>query len=130
MGDRLLPTSWASALGSPEDLRPRRSIGLLATNWEAGDEALVERLLQQDREALHALGLGLRHVVESQGSPALVPALLVGYERTPCSLCREAYVKELVRLDELPAELRLECRWDARQETRDLVSSPTADTTV
>jgi hypothetical protein len=102
----------------------QRAVGLLAANWESGDEQLVEKLLREetDRQALHHLGMGLRDVIEGYGSPTLVPALLVGYERTPCSLCREAYVKELIRLDELPAALRLECRWDARAETRDLVS--------
>jgi hypothetical protein len=101
-----------------------RAVDLLAANWEPGDERIVERLLQSecDRDRLHALGLGLLDVIEAHPLPALIPSLLLGYERTPCSLCRGGFVDALLSLDGLPDELRGECRWDTDQEIRDAVA--------
>jgi hypothetical protein len=101
----------------------QRSVDVLAANWQDGDEQVVERLLRNnaDADSLHALGTGLRALAEQHLSADLVPALLLGYERTPCSECRGRFVEALVRLDALPDQHRAECRWDARQETRELV---------
>lgn len=102
-----------------------RALDLLARNWQPGDELIAEDLLRgtEDAEALHTVCYGLREVIEAQASRALVPALLLGYERSPCSSCREAFVTSLLELDSLPEWLRSECRWDAREEIRVLVSS-------
>jgi hypothetical protein len=102
----------------------QRAIDLLATNWEPGDEEVVERLLagEDDRERLHSLGLGLHDVVKAHESSSLVTALLLGYERTPCSMCRHGIVESLTRLAALPDELRAECLWDGDADTRSLVS--------
>jgi len=103
----------------------QRALDLLQRNWHPGDELVAEDLLRNtdDAEALHTVCYGLREVIEAQASHALVPALLLGYERSPCSSCREAFVTSLVELDSLPEGLRSECRWDAREEIRVLVSS-------
>jgi hypothetical protein len=102
----------------------QRALDLLAANWEPGDEHVAERLLsgEDDRERLHSLGLGLRDVLKAHESRSLVPSLLLGYERTPCSLCRYGFVGSLIRLASLPDELRAECLWDADTDTRKLVS--------
>lgn len=105
----------------------QRALDLLARNWEPGDERIAERLLRRedDPEAVHSVCHGLRDVIEAHASGELVPALLLGYEWTPCSLCREHFVTVLLRLDALPDALRAECRWDASEETRRLVSPGT-----
>lgn len=102
----------------------QRALDLLARNWEPGDERIAERLLrtEADPEVVHSVCNGLRDVIEGHASAALVPALLLGYDRTPCSLCREHFVTVLVRLDALPDALLSECRWDASEEIRRLVS--------
>lgn len=102
----------------------QRALDLLAANWEPGDERAAERLLagEDDRERLHSLGLGLCDVLKAHESRSLVPALLLGYEKTPCSMCRGNFVESLIRLAALPGELRNECLWDADLDTRKLVS--------
>ena len=119
------PSVRAAALRMAEQGQLRqRALDLLAANWEPGDEYIAERLLagEDDRERLHSLGLGLGDVVKAHESTSLVPSLLLGYERTPCSLCRYGFVESLIRLAALPDELRAECLWDADSDTRKLVS--------
>ena len=110
------------------DQGPHRecALGLLARNWHPGDELIAEGLLRAaagHREASHTLGYGLRDVIEAhQSSPEFVPAIRLAYELGPCSACREPVVAALLRLAALPDDLRAECRWDANEETRRLVS--------
>ena len=119
------PSVRAAALRMAEQgpLR-QRALDLLTANWEPGDEHIAERLLagEVDRECLHSLGLGLAGLLEAHESTSLVPSLLIGYERTPCSLCRSGFVESLIRLDALPDELRAECLRDADPDTRRLVA--------
>ena len=111
------------------DRGPHResALGLLARNWHPGDELIAERLLRAaagDEEGLHTLGYGLRDVIEAHPSSLeLVPALRLAYELQPCSRCRTHVVAALLRLAALPDAVRAECRWDANEETRQLVSS-------
>jgi hypothetical protein len=105
------------------------SLGLLAHNWERGDEEFAEGLLRstaRHRQAIHTLCYGLRDVVEARPSaPELVPAIRLAYEVQPCSICREDIVSALLSLGALPDDLRAECRWDAHEGTRRLVSPET-----
>ena len=111
------------------DQGPHRqfALGLLARNWHPGDELIAESLMRAsagDRRAIHTLCNGLRDVIETHpSSPELVPSLRLAYELGPCSMCREHVVAALLRLEALPEDLRAECRWDANEETRRLVSS-------
>ena len=102
------------------------ALDLLASNWQPGDEAVVEGLLRAAggrRVAIHRLCLGLKHVVDTRPpTPELVPALRLAYEVQPCSLCREDVVSALVSLGALSEDLRAECRWDANEGTRLLVT--------
>lgn len=105
----------------------RFALGLLARNWDPGDELIAEGLLRAAagrREAVHTLGYGLRAVIEAHPSaPELVPAVRLAYELEPCSSCRTDFVTALLRLSALPDGIRAECRWDANEETRRLVSA-------
>ena len=105
----------------------RYSLGLLARNWQPGDEHIAEGLLRaaaSHREASHTLGYGIRSVFDvHRSSQELVPALRLAYQYGPCSMCREHFVAALLRLGALPDELRAECHWDANEEVRRLVSS-------
>lgn len=104
------------------------ALGLLARNWNPGDELIAEDLLRaaegQRKAIVHTLGYGLRAVIDVQPpTPELVPALRLAYELEPCSSCRTDFVAALLRLSALPDDLRAECRWDANEQTRQLVSS-------
>jgi hypothetical protein len=97
-----------------------RVVGLLASNWEPGDERTVISLWgsTDDPDQLHDMTSGLIDVVERHPSSALVPALILAADRTPCSFCRTYLVRALVEQDALPDRLRQECRWDCQDETR------------
>jgi hypothetical protein len=102
------------------------ALGLLAANWRPGDEAIAKRLLgsESDVHSIHTIGMSLRDVAKRHAGERLVPALLLGYERTPCAKCRGDFVEALLALGALPEELRRECRHDSWEETRRLVASP------
>lgn len=96
---------------------------LLKRNYQLGDAKIVEALLHapEDRDKLHGLVLNLvrlfdvNHVVESAN------CLYFVYEESPCSLCREGAVKNLMEIGTIPDWLREECRYDSSEEIRKLV---------
>lgn len=121
------PAARAMALRMAEEGPLRERAGdLLAANWRPGDERLIERLLrdEQDTDRIHTIASGLSRILERHLSADLVSALILGYEKTPCSNCRGDFAEALLRVGALPDELRAECRWDARPETRELVAQP------
>jgi hypothetical protein len=105
---------------------------LLAANYQAGDYALVERLLLTwtDREELHDLGFGLHDMVESHPQLDAHDALRALYEQGPCSMCRRHTIALLAELGPLPAWLVEEYRWDADHEVRALSNDDRAEVNV
>jgi hypothetical protein len=47
--------------------------------------------------------------------------LLHIYENNPCTNCRTKTVEQLAAIDRLPDWMREECRYDASEDTRNLV---------
>ena len=109
-----------------DSTRAGEGADLLENNFEEGDFALLETVLQQPLETTtyHSVGMSVRQIAEEHLSPRAVPSLLLLYVNGPCSLCRHFCVKLLLQLDALPASLRAECRYDADEHTRKLVSTP------
>jgi len=102
------------------------AIELLTNNLHKDDFARIELLLLQkvdDRDSIHAIGMGLRHLVKSHCVPESTTCLIHTYEHGPCSLCRGETVAFLIRLNALPDWMREECKFDADLETRKLVSA-------
>ena len=98
---------------------------LLKNNFEASDYTLLEIALQQPSEntARHSIGIDVKHIVEAYPTPQAVPSLLLLYENGPCSTCRWHCVELLLKLDALTDLLRIECRYDADEDTRKLIST-------
>lgn len=98
---------------------------LLKNNFTESDFALLETALQQPLENTmrHSIGMSVRDIAAAHLSFKVVPSLLLLYENGPCSLCRHACVELLLKIDALPASLRAECRYDAHENTRKLVST-------
>lgn len=94
---------------------------LLVGNYQGGDFALIEELLTawQDRDQIHSLGFALRDLAKAHPSPDAVEALLLLYERGPCSLCRHDVVESLEALGALPDWMVVECRHDANPDLRE-----------
>ncbi len=88
---------------------------LLANNYQDDDFALIERLLRTwgDRDAIHALGFGLRDIVEDQPLPDATDALIALYEVDPCAICRRRAVKLLHQLGTIPDWLEAEYEYDS-----------------
>lgn len=114
--DRLRsPAVRALALKMIEAVRPRGA-RLLRSNFEPGDFARLERLLDalSDIEETHDLGLSVLEIVSKQERPPEARDILLRlYERTPCSSCRNEAVTTLVALDAVPSWMAEECRFDA-----------------
>ena len=106
--------------------RAAEGIDLLKNNFMETDFALLETALQQPSEnrTRHSIGMSVQDIAGAHLSSEVVPSLLLLYENGPCSLCRCACVELLLKLDALPASLRAECRYDADEGTRKLVSTP------
>ena len=97
-----------------------RALCLLARNHQPGDTARLADWLRgaRDDDELHAIGIGVRHVLEAHSTPAGAAALLDLYERGPCSICRAHAVELLHGVDALPAWLADECQFDANLDLR------------
>ena len=93
---------------------------LLGNHYQLGDHVLIEQLLIRaaDDQALHSLGLSLRHVANQTMTLDLVDAMLHLYEHGPCSMCRRSVVDWLLEMDALPQWARIECAYDAHLATR------------
>jgi hypothetical protein len=102
-------------------------IDLLAHNYEYGDNKIVLRWFEEekDRDALHALGMDLTDFWKQHPDQETETLMLQSlYERGPCSFCRGRAVKGLMDQGVLTDELRAECSWDANYDIRNLVSAP------
>lgn len=98
-------------------------IMMLVGIFRESDLPLLESVLQRNlsAETLHSLDRHLGKALKNHPSPANVPLLLALYDKTPCSNCREEYVKLLLDLDRLPNAVREECRHDCNFDLRALV---------
>jgi hypothetical protein len=96
---------------------------MLAANWDPGDVDVLLHLVSgtSGRAGLHAIADGILEVTRRRGAADLVPAVVLAARRTPCSWCRHGLVSALLEADALPGDLREECRFDCREDTRALV---------
>ena len=97
-----------------------RAVDLLIANYQAEDAARLAGWLNQsrDRDEWHAIGIGVRTVLEAHPSPEGAAALLALYEYGPCSLCRTHAVELLCGLSAVPAWMFEESRFDADFDLR------------
>jgi hypothetical protein len=102
------------------------TVGLLTSNWQESDWAVLEALSRETFEPFeyHALGLDVRAVFKAHPSPAAVPALINFYEHGPCSACRERIVQALHSIQRVPDWMRAECRYDANLDLREWAGRP------
>jgi hypothetical protein len=99
------------------------AVGLLLSNYQDGDYALVEAAIraEQDENQLYRLGYDMRQVVEEHPAPDAAGALLQLYEKEPIGYGRGKTVHLMIWLDVLPEWVREECRHDANFDIRALV---------
>ncbi len=107
------------------DVPSRRAEGikLLVSNYGEGDfQRIANSLLQTTGiDEVHALGWGVRDLIDVHCPAEAENSLLLLYEKGPCSLCRTHFVEKLIALNAIPEWMREECRFDADTDTRKLV---------
>ncbi|MHB9038436.1 MAG: hypothetical protein ACYC64_17430 [Armatimonadota bacterium] len=98
------------------------AISLLETNYHAGDHLILEELLEQETDInrTHSMGLCITEVYKHNLVSECAGTLMLVYERTPCSRCRNKSVELLQELDKLPHWIVQECVYDAAEETRQI----------
>lgn len=93
---------------------------LFTASYERGDHQILEDALPAEAEVdqLHGLSQDLLQVAQAQTDPELSGCLRWVYEQTPCSLCREQAVRELIERERAPENLLRECLHDVSADTR------------
>jgi hypothetical protein len=99
------------------------AIAMLTNNYEPGDYAIAAEWFraEQDRHGRHYLGLDLWTIGENHPDEVdQIAMLLLLYERTPCSSCRNHVVRKLIERGPVPDAITFECMHDADDETQKL----------
>jgi len=97
-------------------------IELLIKNFQDGDWKLITNAvpqLQIDQDAAHAIGLAVLDVFDEHPNSEAEKALLVVYERTPCSRCRRHVVENLNKINRIPQWMIEECKFDSNYDLRE-----------
>ncbi len=116
------PDVRVRALGlADEQGREVECVRLLESNFRAGDEALLNRLLDRlvSEDDRHWAVMSIRRIQEQENISD--DLLIRAYEITPCSICRGGIVDGLIEESRLPAWIHEECEWDAYHSTREAV---------
>lgn len=101
----------------------RYGLDLLARNPGEEDAQTIRQLWMRnlDDEDAHTLGMSLTdYLEENTDLPEAEEFLRIAYERTPCSLCRGRFAKDLYERGGLTPEMLRECRYDADDGVREL----------
>lgn len=100
------------------------NVNLFQSNYRSGDHRLIEDALRplDDADKTHNLIGSLLDVFKANSTTEGRVPLLFAYEHSPCAICRMDAVQLLVGQGLVPAWLREECRFDANEEMRELVS--------
>ncbi len=103
-------------------------IGLLARNFEPGDEARILAAVQppDDEDERHWFLMEVLDVLKVNPEADGSRLGLVVYALTPCGHCRAKAIKILLNQGAAPDWLRAECRSDANEDCRQLVEADPA----
>lgn len=105
-------------------------IDLFMNNYHSADAPLIAQALNNlnpDRDAAHTLVMSLNHLSKKYNDPALAPALVWGYEHTPCCICRASTIDKLIKLGQITDALRHECLHDADEAIRGFAKGSVSD---
>lgn len=102
-----------------------RAIGLLNRNFQDGDWALIESIIQRklEQDDHHQVQMSVCHIFEDHPDQAATATLINLYEYAPCSFCREAIIDHLHSMAALPDHIREECLNDSNLHIRELVEN-------
>jgi hypothetical protein len=100
---------------------------LFGRNFNDGDDVLIldslPRIKLRDDDDAHAAGMAVLAIWEHNQLPSLGALLEWAYFWTPCSVCRNTIVKNMVESGICPDDMLRECLLDSEKETRQLAES-------
>lgn len=104
--------------------RSFRDLSLLCRNYERDDHVMIEAMLEVagDVHDAHDLVFSLIRIFEENPVGEALPLLVFAYEHSPCMHCRKDTVEILLQLGASPDWLLDECRFDANEAIRELIS--------
>jgi hypothetical protein len=96
------------------------AVGMLESNYELGDDALILETLHSlsDAESIHWFGYRVRDIYRKNLVPEALEPLLTLYELNPCSICRESFVSLMQEIGVLPDWVLEETAWDCAEDAR------------
>lgn len=100
------------------------AIELLARHYRAGDENLIMTALSTlhlNATEAHDVGMSVRVFCKTNRSATSASILDWLYRTNPCTICRAEAVELLSAAGCLPAEVAMECRFDASPAVRALI---------
>ena len=106
--------------------RPIRdfAVGMLASNYDAGDHETVLEWFEEEEDIEVQHGMDVLMFWKQHPDPiSEIRMLNLLYDRTPCTQCREDAVERLIELGALTEQMRVECSFDSSDEIRGLVSA-------
>ncbi|MEN6371421.1 MAG: hypothetical protein ABFD64_05335 [Armatimonadota bacterium] len=102
-----------------------RAVRFLKENYAPGDYEFIETLLnsEKDPDSLHTICCDTLDVFKENPLPELLPALMLVYNQSPCSMCRASSVESMHSISDLPEWLIEESVYDADDGLRVLAQS-------
>jgi hypothetical protein len=102
-------------------------VGLFARNYQRGDEQRIQSAIEfpDDEFEHHSLLMSVIDVLEDNPDAHSAELGIIGYASTPCGLCRNRFVRALLRQDAAPTWLTEECRFDAFSRIVESITGPT-----
>lgn len=97
---------------------------LFRNNYQDKDGAAIFRALSGTwtKEGAHGVVFELPDIVGERPAKSLIPALMKGYELTPCSHCRASIFRRLLAVKMAPGWMVRECLFDSNKNIRALAA--------
>jgi hypothetical protein len=101
------------------------AIELFKKNYADGDlQRIMQKLHTNDSDdKIHSFSVDILQICGNQNSPEAVDCLLWLYENTPCAMCRNDAISNLIAIKKLPLAVAMECMWDCYEDTRKEVAA-------
>jgi len=105
------------------------SLGLFRNNYQDKDGAAILRALSGGwtKENAHGAVFELPDIAGERPAKSLIPALMKGYELTPCSHCRASIFRRLRTVKMAPGWMMRECLFDSNKDIRTLAAKSRTD---
>ena len=105
-----------------EQRHPRSAVAMLNTNFQRGDEKIVEEVVSVELNdfELHSVDFTVREFFKAHPEADCEATLLYLFEKNPCSLCRDGELEILLKAGKrIPERILKIAAWDCNSDTRE-----------